>query len=103
MGEWSLRAEVAQDGIYTDVAISPPIYLEVEDPTLAYRVTEFQENMFKTPYVYGVGTVVGASIGGSLLLARRRGLLKNPFNRGEVVEEAPEIDFEEDDDDDFDF
>jgi hypothetical protein len=103
MGEWSLRAEVAQDGIYTDVAISPPIYLEVEDPTLAFRVTEFQENMFKAPYVYGVGTVVGASIGGSLLLARRRGLLKNPFNRGEVVEEAPEIEIEDDDDDEFDF
>ena len=37
-------------------------------------------------------TVLGtASIGGSLVLARRRGLLKNPLNRGEPVEEAVDV------------
>ena len=103
IGEWSLRAEVGVDGIYTDAAISPPLYMDVGDPTLAYRVVDFQNNMFKTPYVYGVGTFFGASIGGSLFLARRRGLLKNPFNRGEVIEEVVDTDVEEEDDDDFDF
>lgn len=103
MGEWSLRAEVAVDGIYTDAAISPPLYMDVGDPTLAYRVVDFRSNMFKVPYVYAVGTVVGASVGGSLVLANRRGLLKNPFNRTEAVDEEVDIDLEEDDDDDFDF
>ena len=103
MGEWSLRAEVAVDGIYTEAGISPPHYLDVGDPTLAYRVVEFKENALKPPYVYGVGTFFGASIGGSLLLARRRGLLKNPFNREEVVEEAVDVEVDDDDDDDFDF
>jgi hypothetical protein len=105
MGEWVLRAEVGVDGIYTDAAISPPKYLDVGDPTIAYRVVEFQDHMFEPPYIYGVGGFFGASIGGTVVLARRRGLLRNPFNRGEVVEEPVAVDaeLEEDDDDDFDF
>jgi hypothetical protein len=103
MGEWSLRAEVAVDGIYTDAAISPPLYMDVSDPTLAYRVVDFQSNMFKVPYVYAVGTIVGGTLGGGLVLANKRGLLKNPFKKTEVVEEPVDVDLEEDDDDDFDF
>jgi len=103
MGEWTIYAEVAADGIYTDAASSLPESLIVGDPTIAYRVMDFKENMFKAPYVYGVGTFLGASIGGSLVLARRRGLLKNPLNRGETVEEVVDAEVEEEDDDDFDF
>ena len=55
--------------------------------------------MFKALYLYGVGTAVGASVGGYLVLARHRGILKKPFNRGEVVEEASEVDVEDDDND----
>lgn len=103
MGDWTLFAEVAADGIYTEAASSLPEILTVGDPTIAYRVLDFKENMFKAPYVYGVGTFLGASIGGSLVLARKRGLLKNPFSRGEVVEEAIDVDVEAEDDDEFDF
>jgi hypothetical protein len=103
MGDWTLYAEIAADGIYTEAASSLPETLTVGDPTIAYRVVDFKENMFKAPYVYGVGTFLGASIGGSLVLARRRGLLKNPFSRGEVVEEAVDVDVEVEDEDEFDF
>jgi len=104
MGEWTLYADVAADGIYTDSAVSLPESFTVGDPTLAYRFVDFKENMFKTPYVYGVGTFLGASIGGGLVLARRRGLLRNPFNRGEVVEEETvDLEVDEEDEDDFDF
>ncbi len=104
MGEWTLYAEVAADGIYTDSAVSLPDRFTVGDPTLVYRLNDFRHNMFKTPYVYGVGTFLGASIGGGLVLARRRGLLRNPFNRGEVVEEETvDLDVDEEDEDDFDF
>jgi len=103
MGEWTIYAEVAADGIYTEVASSLPETLTVGDPTIAYRVVDFKENMFKTPYVYGVGTFLGASIGGLLVLARRRGLLKNPLKRREPVEEAVDIEVDEEEEDDFDF
>ena len=103
MGDWILYAEVIADGIYTEAASSLPETLIVGDPTIAYLIMDFRENMFKTPYVYGVGTFLGASIGGSLVLARRRGLLKNPFSRDEVVEEAVDVDAEAEDDDEFDF
>ena len=104
MGEWTLYAEVAADGIYTESAVSLPKSFDVGDPTLVYRLNDFKQNMFKTPYVYGVGTFLGASIGGGLVLARRRGLLKNPFNRGEVVEKEPiDLKVDEEDEDDFDF
>ena len=104
MGEWTLYAEVAADGIYTDSAVSLPESFTVGDPTLAYRFADFKDNMFRPPYVYGVGTFLGASIGGGLVLARRRGLLRNPFNRGEVVEEETvDLDVDEEDEDNFDF
>ncbi len=104
MGEWTIYAEVAADGIYTEAASSLPKTLTVGDPTIAYRVVDFKNNMFQVPYVYGVGTFLGASIGGSLVLARRRGLLKNPFKKGEVVEEVVDAEVDiDDEDDDFDF
>ncbi len=104
MGKWTLYAEVAADGIYTDSAISLAETLEVRDPTLAYRVMDFKENMLKPPYVYGVGTFVGASIAGSLVVAQRRGLLKNPLKRGEPVDEPVDVDVEgEEEEDEFDF
>jgi len=104
MGEWTLYADVAADGIYTDSAVTLPESFTVGDPTLAYRFADFKQNMFRPPYIYGVGTFLGASIGGGLVLARRRGLLRNPFNRGEVVEEETvDLDVDEEDEDDFDF
>ena len=103
MGTWTIYAEVAADGIYTDSAVSLPDRLDVGDPTIAYRVMDFKENMLKPPYVYGVGTFVGASIAGSLVVAQRRGLLKNPLKRGEPVEEPEELEAEEEEDDEFDF
>ncbi len=58
--------------------------------------------MFKPPYVYGVGTFAGASIAGSLVVAQRRGLLKNPLKRGEPVDEPVDVEGEEEEDE-FDF
>ncbi len=51
MGEWSIRAEVVQDGIYTASAISPPKYLDVRDPTVAYRVADefYSQSPEQTP------------------------------------------------------
>ncbi len=103
MGTWTLYAEVAADGIYTDSATSLADTLNVGDPTLAYRVTDFKQNMFKPPYVYGVGTFLGASIAGSLAVAQRKGLLKNPLKRGEPVEEPQDVGVEEEEEDEFDF
>ncbi len=104
MGEWTLFAEVPADGIYTESAASLPHRFNVGDPTLVYRFNDFRENMLKPPYVYGVGTVLGVSIGGSLVFARRRGLLKNPLNRGEIVEEEQvDLEADEEDEDEFDF
>ena len=99
-GDWTLQAEVKADGIYTAGSRSSFEHLEVGGPTIVKRLGDLQTTMFKPPYVYGVGAVLGGSIGGGLYLARKRGYLGGG---GEKEEEMPEGEAEEDEEFDFDF
>jgi len=94
-GEWTLQAAVGADGIYTEGARSPFARLQVGGPTIAKRIDSLKSTAMQPPYVYGLGALLGGSIGGGLFLARRKGLI---FKKKEV-EPTPEEGAE----DDFDF
>lgn len=99
-GEWSLQAEVKPDGIHTAGCRSSFQHLEVGGPTLAKRLGDLKTNLFKPPYVYGVGAVLGGSVGGGLYLGWKRGYLGG---RDEEAEEVTEGEGDEDEEFDFDF
>ena len=94
-GEWTLQAVVAAEGIYTDGARSPFVKLQVGGPTIAKQMDTLKTTVMQPPYVYGLGAILGGSIGGGLFLARRKGLI---FKKKET-EPAPE----EGEDEDLDF
>jgi len=94
-GEWTLQAVVAADGIYTEGARSPFVKLQVGGPTIAKQIDTLKTTAMQPPYVYGLGAILGGSIGGGLFIARRRGLI---FKKKET-EPAPE----EGEDEDLDF
>jgi hypothetical protein len=95
-GEWTLQAIVDADGIYTEGARSPFEKLYVGGPTIAKQIDTLKTTAMKPPYVYGLGAVLGGSIGGGLYLARKKGLI---FKKKEA-EPAPD---EKAEDEDFDF
>jgi hypothetical protein len=94
-GEWTLQAVVAADGIFTEGARSPFIKLQVGGPTIARQIDTLKTTAMQPPYVYGLGAILGGSIGGGLFLARRKGLI---FKKKET-EPTPE----EGEDEDLDF
>ncbi|MCW4049484.1 MAG: hypothetical protein NWE89_07075 [Candidatus Bathyarchaeota archaeon] len=98
-GTWSLQAEVKPDDIYTAGSRSSFERLDVGGPTLVKRVADMRAAAFEPPYIYGVGALLGGTIGAALYVARKKGWLKRPGK----TEEEPEETEEDEEDFDFDF